>query len=167
MKKPQRRPWLLCLIAPISSVANWVDGIWQDFVWLPEIGLAVRAYAPVADSASSDLDVTWAAALFGIAVSEMGLKPRRSAEGTVAGKIRNRRQVSALHVCILWNPTGGVGNVGIPKGFPKSVGRVGSRLHGFPCFPYSVISMACFARRPDKSATPPRPIHRTRHDHLS
>jgi hypothetical protein len=30
--------------------------------------------------------------------------------------------------------------VGIPKGFPKSVG---SRLHGFPCFPYSVISMAC------------------------
>ena len=42
----------------------------------------------------------------------------------------------------------GRGNVGIPKGFPKSVGRVGSRLHGFPCFPYSVISMACFARRP-------------------
>src|SRR5271156_6350404 len=38
------------------------------------------------------------------------------------------------------------GNVGIPKGFPKSVGRVGSRLHGFPCFPYSVISMACFWR---------------------
>jgi hypothetical protein len=37
----------------------------------------------------------------------------------------------------------GRGNVGIPKGFPKSVGRVGSRLHGFPCFPYSVISMAC------------------------
>ncbi len=32
----------------------------------------------------------------------------------------------------------------IPKGFPKSVGRVGSRHHGFPCFPYSVISMACF-----------------------
>ena len=28
--------------------------------------------------------------------------------------------------------------MGIPKGFPKSVGRVGSRLHGFPCFPYSV-----------------------------
>ena len=36
--------------------------------------------------------------------------------------------------------------MGIPKGFPKSVGRVGSRLHGFPCFPYSVISMACFSR---------------------
>ena len=34
----------------------------------------------------------------------------------------------------------------IPKGFPKSVGRVGSRLHGFPCFPHSVISMACFSR---------------------
>jgi hypothetical protein len=29
---------------------------------------------------------------------------------------------------------------------PKSVGRVGSRLHGFPCFPYSFISMACFSR---------------------
>ena len=39
----------------------------------------------------------------------------------------------------------GRGNVGIPKGFPKSVGRVGSRLHGFPCFPYSVISMACLS----------------------
>jgi hypothetical protein len=38
----------------------------------------------------------------------------------------------------------GSGNVVIPKGFPKSVGSVGSRLHGFPCFPYSVISMACF-----------------------
>jgi hypothetical protein len=33
--------------------------------------------------------------------------------------------------------------VGILKGFPKSVGRVESRLYGFPCFPYSVISMAC------------------------
>ena len=41
----------------------------------------------------------------------------------------------------------GRGNVGIPKGFPKSVGRVGSRLFGFPCFPYSVISMACFSLR--------------------
>jgi hypothetical protein len=38
----------------------------------------------------------------------------------------------------------GRGNVGIPKGFPRSVRRVGSRLWGFPCFPYSVISMACF-----------------------
>ena len=36
----------------------------------------------------------------------------------------------------------------IPKGFPKSVGRVGSRLYGFPCFPYSVISMACFSQLP-------------------
>ena len=35
--------------------------------------------------------------------------------------------------------------MGILKGFPKSVGRVGSRLLGFPCFPYSVISMACFS----------------------
>ena len=32
----------------------------------------------------------------------------------------------------------------IPKGFPRSVGRVESRLLGFPCFPYSVISVACF-----------------------
>lgn len=32
----------------------------------------------------------------------------------------------------------------ILKGFPKSEGRVESRLYGFPCFPYSVISMACF-----------------------
>ena len=39
----------------------------------------------------------------------------------------------------------GRGNVGIPQGFPRSVGRVESRLHGFPCFPYSVISMACFS----------------------
>jgi hypothetical protein len=38
----------------------------------------------------------------------------------------------------------GRGNVVILKGFPRSVGRVGSRLYGFPCFPYSVISMACF-----------------------
>jgi hypothetical protein len=37
----------------------------------------------------------------------------------------------------------GRGNVGILKGFPKSVGRVESRLYGFPPFPYSVISMAC------------------------
>jgi hypothetical protein len=37
------------------------------------------------------------------------------------------------------------GNVGIPKGFAKSVGRVGSRHHGPPCFPYSVISMVCFS----------------------
>jgi hypothetical protein len=35
---------------------------------------------------------------------------------------------------------------GIPKGFPKSAERVGSRLHGFPFFPHSVISMACFSR---------------------
>lgn len=35
--------------------------------------------------------------------------------------------------------------MGILKGFPKSVGRVGSRLLGFPCFPHSVISMACFS----------------------
>ena len=33
--------------------------------------------------------------------------------------------------------------MGIPKGFPTSAGRVGSRFHGFSC---SVISMACFGR---------------------
>jgi hypothetical protein len=31
-----------------------------------------------------------------------------------------------------------------PQGFPRGVGRVESRLHGFPCFPYTGISMACF-----------------------
>jgi hypothetical protein len=38
----------------------------------------------------------------------------------------------------------GRGNVRIPKGFPRSVERVKSRLLGFRPFPYSVISMACF-----------------------
>jgi hypothetical protein len=47
--------------------------------------------------------------------------------------------------CILkYASSRGRGNVVIPKGFPRSVGRVESRLLGFPCFPYSVISMACF-----------------------
>jgi hypothetical protein len=44
----------------------------------------------------------------------------------------------------------------IPKGFPKSVGRVGSRLYGFPC---SVISMACF-RGADQNATFPKSLFR-------
>ena len=56
--------------------------------------------------------------------------------GDVSSRGGNRRHLSSRR---------GRGNVGIPKGFPKSVGRVGSRLHGFPCFPYSVISMACFS----------------------
>ena len=30
------------------------------------------------------------------------------------------------------------------QGFPRGVGRVESRLLGFPCFPYPGISMACF-----------------------
>ena len=34
-----------------------------------------------------------------------------------------------------------------PQGFPRGVGRVESRLYGFPCFPYPGISMACFCRR--------------------
>jgi hypothetical protein len=29
-----------------------------------------------------------------------------------------------------------------PQGFPRGVGRVESRLFGFPCFPYPGISMA-------------------------
>jgi hypothetical protein len=48
-----------------------------------------------------------------------------------------------VFVCKYPTSRRGRGNVGIPKGFPKSVGRVGSRLYGFPCFPHSVISMAC------------------------
>src|SRR5277367_6150252 len=32
-----------------------------------------------------------------------------------------------------------------PQGFPRSVGRVESRLYGFPPFPHSGISMACFS----------------------
>jgi hypothetical protein len=31
-----------------------------------------------------------------------------------------------------------------PQGFPRGVGRVESRLYGFPGFPYPGISMACF-----------------------
>jgi hypothetical protein len=38
------------------------------------------------------------------------------------------------------------GNVVIPKGFPRGVGSAGSRLLGFPCFPYPGISTACFLR---------------------
>jgi hypothetical protein len=36
--------------------------------------------------------------LFGIAVSGMGLEPRASPKWTVAGKIRNRHQVTTLNV---------------------------------------------------------------------
>ena len=56
--------------------------------------------------------------------------------------------------------------MGIPKGFPKSVGRVGSRLHGFPCFPYSVISMACFFARAMLDLQLHRPMSRTRKELL-
>jgi hypothetical protein len=31
-----------------------------------------------------------------------------------------------------------------PQGFPRDVGRVESRLYGFPCFPHPGISMASF-----------------------
>jgi hypothetical protein len=57
---------------------------------------------------------------------------------------------------------------GNPDGFPKSVGRVESRHHGFPCFPNSAISMACFLPGDlDARATPPNPMRRTRHERLS
>src|ERR1700677_5146144 len=47
--------------------------------------------------------------------------------------------------CILkYASSRGCGNVVIPQGFPKSVGSVESRFLGFPCFPHSVISIACF-----------------------
>src|SRR6185503_10216244 len=52
--------------------------------------------------------------------------------------------------CILkYASSRGCGNVVIPQGFPKSVESMESRFLGFPCFPYSVISMARFgnARR--------------------
>jgi hypothetical protein len=38
-----------------------------------------------------------------------------------------------------------VGNVEIPEGFPRGVGRVESRYFGFPCFPLLVISNACLS----------------------
>jgi hypothetical protein len=49
--------------------------------------------------------------------------------------------------------------VKIPKGFPKNVGRVESRLLGFPYFPYSVISMACFGMRVQRAKLPKIPFH--------
>jgi hypothetical protein len=36
-----------------------------------------------------------------------------------------------------------------PQGFPRGVGRVESRLYGFPCFPYPGISMACLSAWPE------------------
>ena len=60
--------------------------------------------------------------------------------------------------CILkYANSRGCGNVVIPQGFPKSVGRVESRFLGFPCFPYSVISMACFGNARRTIKIPKRP----------
>ena len=39
-------------------------------------------------------------------------------------------------------------------------------IHGFPYFPYSVISMACFARQCLITVTPPGEMCRTRHGTL-
>jgi hypothetical protein len=38
------------------------------------------------------------------------------------------------------------------------VGRVESRLLGFPCFPYSDISIACFGNAFHKVTTTARPV---------
>ena len=43
---------------------------------------------------------------------------------------------------------------------------MGSRLHGFPCFPYSVISMACFFARAMLDLQLHRPMSRTRKELL-
>ena len=56
-----------------------------------------------------------------------------------------------LEICQKHASSRGRGNVVIPKGFPKSVGRVESQLLGFPCFRYSVISMACFGKASHKA----------------
>ena len=49
-----------------------------------------------------------------------------------------------------------------PQGFPRGVGRVESRLLGFPCFPYPGISMACFLGRARISAN-----HKVVYEHES
>jgi hypothetical protein len=53
-----------------------------------------------------------------------------------------------------------------PKGFPKHVGRLGSQLDGFPCFPYLVISMACFGYADQKITVTAKARFRNR-SHLS
>src|ERR1700733_7332657 len=45
-----------------------------------------------------------------------------------------------------------------PEGISKECGKHGKRLLGFPCFPHSVISMACFGDAADKSQSPRRPV---------
>src|ERR1700677_4251703 len=49
-----------------------------------------------------------------------------------------RYMIVAVVAVVMW---------GSPQGFPRGVGRVESRLHGFPCFPYPGISMAAFGAR--------------------
>lgn len=57
-------------------------------------------------------------------------------EASGYGMIGTTGLVDIAVVVVSW------GNVGIPKGFPRDVERVGSRFYGFPCFPYPVISTA-------------------------
>jgi hypothetical protein len=40
------------------------------------------------------------------------------------------------------------------RDFQRNVGRVESRLLGFPCFPYSVISIPCFGMRVQRAKLP-------------
>ena len=44
---------------------------------------------------------------------------------------------------------------------------MGSRLHGFPCFPHSVISMACFSVRPRSRQCADGPEPQLRHVELA
>jgi hypothetical protein len=78
----------------------------------------------------------------GVSVLERSLHfgPRTS----VTTPLRSKGLGFGLSCTLKYASSRGHGNVAIPKGFPRSVGRVESRLLGFPCFPYSVISMACF-----------------------
>jgi len=52
----------------------------------------------------------------------------------------------------------GSGNVEILKGLIKSVGSVESRLYGLPCFPYSIVSMACLRGRDQNVKLPKSPF---------
>jgi hypothetical protein len=52
------------------------------------------------------------------------------------------QSVAFASVLKYWSRRRSGGNVGILRGFPRGVGRVGSRFYGFSCFPLLVISTA-------------------------
>jgi hypothetical protein len=54
--------------------------------------------------------------------------------GFLAGFAGLRHIVTVAEAVVMWE---------LPQGFPRSVGRVESRLYGFPPFPHFGISMAC------------------------